>query len=61
MPMTMIHLNPASLLMRWSKTWGREIRGIVAIRQWADQEIFAVNVPLDVMDVDKRDGQTIIP
>ena len=39
---------------------GREICGIVAIRQWADQEIFAVNVPLDVMDVDKRDGQTII-
>jgi SnoaL-like domain len=42
------------------KDVGREIRGIVAIRQWADQEIFAVNVPLDVMDVDKRDGQTII-
>src|SRR4029077_19850249 len=39
---------------------GREICGIVAIRQWADQEIFAVNVTLDVMEVAERDGQTIV-
>src|SRR5712691_7187458 len=39
---------------------GREIRGIAAIKEWADHEIFAVNVTLDVMDEVERDGQTIV-
>jgi len=30
------------------KDVGREIRGIAAIKEWANQEIFAVNVTLDV-------------
>ena|ERR1041385_7670019 len=42
------------------KDVGREIRGIAAIKEWADHEIFAVNVTLDVMDVVERDGQTIV-
>jgi hypothetical protein len=39
---------------------GREICGIVEIKEWASQEIFAVNVTLDVMEVAERDGQTIV-
>jgi ketosteroid isomerase-like protein len=39
---------------------GREFRGSAAIRQWADQEIFSVNVTLDVIDVAERDGQTVV-
>ena len=38
----------------------REFRGIAAIKEWANREIFAVNVTLDVMDVVERDGQTIV-
>jgi len=30
------------------KDVGREIRGIAAIKEWANQEILAVNVTLDV-------------
>jgi len=30
------------------KDVGREIRGIAAIKEWANQEIFAFNVTLDV-------------
>jgi SnoaL-like domain len=39
---------------------GREFRGYAAIRQWAQQEIFSVNVTLDVVDVAERDGQTVV-
>ena len=42
------------------KDVGREIRGIAAIKEWANHEIFAVNVTLDVMGAVERDGQTIV-
>ena len=42
------------------KDAGREICGIVAIKEWANQEIFTVNVTLDVIEVAQRDGQTIV-
>jgi len=42
------------------KDVGREIRGIAAIKEWADHEIFAVNVRLEVIEVVERDGQTIV-
>jgi ketosteroid isomerase-like protein len=42
------------------KDIGREIRGIAAIKEWANREIFAVNVTLEVMEVVERDGQTIV-
>jgi len=42
------------------KDVGREIRGIAAIREWGDREIFAVNVTLKVMDTVEREGQTIV-
>ena len=41
------------------KDVGREIRGIAAIKEWANQEIFAVNVTLDVREVAERDGQRL--
>ena len=42
------------------KDVGREICGIVEIKEWARQEIFAANVTLDVMEVAQRGGQTIV-
>ena len=39
---------------------GREIRGMAAIKEWSDREIFAVNVTLHVMEAVERDGQTIV-
>jgi ketosteroid isomerase-like protein len=39
---------------------GREIRGIAAITEWANHEIFAVNVTLEIIDVAEHDGQTIV-
>ena len=42
------------------KDVGREIRGIAAIKEWANHEIFAVNVTLDVMGAVERDDQTIV-
>ena len=42
------------------KDVGREIRGIAAIRDWADHEIFAANVTLEVMAVVERDSQTVV-
>ena len=39
---------------------GREFCDIVEIKEWASQEIFAVNVTLDVMEVAQRGGQTIV-
>ena len=42
------------------KDVGREIRGIAAIKEWANHEIFDVNVTLEVMAVVERDGQAIL-
>ena len=42
------------------KDVGREIRGIAAIKEWADHEIFAAHVTLEVMEVVERDCQTIV-
>ena len=42
------------------KDVGREFRDIAAIKEWANQEIFAVNVTLDVIEAVERDGQTIV-
>ena len=42
------------------KDVGREIRGIAAIKEWANHEIFAVNVTLEVIGVVECGGQTIV-
>jgi len=42
------------------KDVGREFRGVAAIKEWGDREIFAVNVTLEVMKVVEREGQTIV-
>jgi hypothetical protein len=42
------------------KDVGREIRGIAAIKAWANHEIFDANVTLEVMAVVERDGQAIL-
>lgn len=42
------------------KDVGREIRGIAAIKEWGEREIFAVNVTLEVMEIAERGGQTIV-
>src|SRR5258707_10642866 len=42
------------------KDVGREFRGIAAIKEWANREIFAVNVTLDVMGAVERDGETTV-
>jgi len=42
------------------KDVGREIRGIAAIKEWADREIFGVNVTLEVKNAVERDGETIV-
>jgi ketosteroid isomerase-like protein len=42
------------------KDVGREIRGIEAINEWAKNEIFGVNVSMEVRDALERDGQTIV-
>src|SRR5437879_13332794 len=39
---------------------GQEFRGTAAIKEWGDREIFGVNVTLDVIDVNDRDGQTVV-
>jgi hypothetical protein len=39
------------------KDVGREFRGIAAIKEWASQEIFAVNVVLEVIDAVESDGR----
>ncbi len=38
----------------------REFRGVAAIKEWSDREIFDVNVTLDVIDVEGRNGKTVI-
>jgi hypothetical protein len=42
------------------KDVGREIHGSAPIKEWADREIFAVHVTLEVKNVADRDGQTIV-
>jgi hypothetical protein len=42
------------------KDVGREFRGSGAIKEWADREIFAVNVTLEVMEVAERDGKKVV-
>ena len=39
---------------------GREFRGLAAIKDWAESDIFAVNVTLDVLGVGQRDGAVVL-
>jgi hypothetical protein len=39
---------------------GREFRGLDAIREWSDREIFSVQVTLEVIDFDVRDSETVV-
>src|SRR5687768_12183890 len=42
------------------KDVGREFRGAPAIKEWAEREIFAANVRLEVVDAIERAGETIV-
>jgi hypothetical protein len=50
MPVIRMRFSPASLPDAVVKDVGREFCGIVEIKEWASQEIFAVNVTLDVRE-----------
>jgi SnoaL-like domain len=39
---------------------GREFRGLAAIKEWSDREIFAPQVTLEVIDVVEHDGETVV-
>jgi SnoaL-like domain len=39
---------------------GREFRGLDAIKDWSDREIFAADVTLDVIDESEADGEPVI-
>ena len=39
---------------------GRELRGIAAIKDWSDREIFGVQVTLEVVKVQQQDDQTVL-
>jgi hypothetical protein len=39
---------------------GKQVRGTTAIKKWSDREIFGVNVTLGVVDLAKRDGETVV-
>jgi hypothetical protein len=39
---------------------GREFRGLDAIREWSDREIFAAQVTLEVVDSVVRDSETVV-
>ena len=39
---------------------GRELRGRPAIKSWGDDEIFAAQVRLEVLDIREFDGSTVI-
>jgi hypothetical protein len=39
---------------------GRESRGLDAIREWSDREIFAPQVTLEVIDCVLRDSETVV-
>jgi hypothetical protein len=39
---------------------GREFRGLAAIKEWSDREIFAPQVTLEVIDAVERDGESVV-
>jgi hypothetical protein len=39
---------------------GREFRGLDAIKEWSNREIFAAQVTLEVIDIADREGETVI-
>jgi len=39
---------------------GREVRGLVAIKEWGDRDIFEAQVTLQVIEVAERNGATIV-
>ena len=39
---------------------GQEYRGIVAIKEWSDEKYIGAKVTLDVVDVVKSNGKTIV-
>ena len=40
--------------------WGREFRGPDEIRGWSDGEFIGVRVSLEVTEVERRDGATVV-
>jgi ketosteroid isomerase-like protein len=38
----------------------QEFRGLDAIKEWSDREIFDVNVTLQIVDLIERDDQTVV-
>jgi hypothetical protein len=40
--------------------WGREFRGPDEIRGWSDREFIGVRVSLEITEVDRRDGSTVV-
>ncbi len=39
---------------------GRTFRGSAAIKDWSNREIFDADVTMEVLEVDKQDGQTVV-
>ena len=39
---------------------GREFRGVAAIKEWSDREVFAPLVTLEVLGVAERGGETVL-
>lgn len=39
---------------------GREFRGLDAIKEWSNREIFAAQVTFEVVDAVVRDGETVV-
>lgn len=57
--------NPDNLLFEFAQDAvvhdaGREMRGSGAIKEWAEKEIFAVNVSLEILDARDQDGQCVV-
>ena len=57
--------NPAAFIALFADSAvvqdvGREIRGISAIREWANQEIFSANVTFDVRGFVERGTESIV-
>lgn len=57
--------DPAALLALFARDArvddnGREIRGLDAIREWSDREIFGAEVTLEVLDSVDRDGEVVV-
>jgi hypothetical protein len=40
--------------------WGREFRGPDEIRAWSDREFIGVRVSLEITEVKRRDGSTVV-